>query len=1164
MKENKKFRKDDLSSVDSSKRVYRMYKKKKNWVVAPVLFALLAPTMIAGPVSVLAENAPEVKTGAPETNDKELAEKIENANVIMEGMVELNDSENQKEVEDYARRSIETMKHDVRTAKTLDEFETAMVSIYNANFKAIQVGHKNTYQHTLDKYLDIKDTKPYVDLQKEINKINTVAKYKAPITATTVDIEKKIQDYRDDLADYVSDVNDKIADADEAMTLYTDIDTHKQNVKNQIQEWANEVSGLHTDVDHAYFETQVEASLAIIDSQRLSNDPDKKEFDTVYKAIQTEKDNVEKDYYRVLIDAQAKEFTDELDRNDVSKNNDVYKQITNWQDDLKTDDKDKLKDIHKYITSAEFAQRVQDAINGEDEIGNKEKQKLRAEIDTFVDETRNGKGLNLEDADLEALEADAISLKEKINAATTTKELDKVRYEFETVKAHYQALDKNKSLETVKKNAIKKINEDKKEAPLKFLSQERIGETIRLIQDYATTKEEVASYVKDLYTEATAEKDAIEDARKDAKQAIRDLKLNSKSAFKDETGKFWPNAKTTPITEKNLLTLIDKENLLKEDLDKIVRDANFAKERELAYENVSELPQINVTKDGSELATATNTDKLKRAVSNIVTKEFGPKVKATQNESKKRGLALQGVDKLPYLTNDQKEKATKDLNDADTADKVQRVWEAAVKLNDANKDNSSTNQDLQDAKDMAIDHINSLEYLDSSLKEAFISEVNDANTIKDIFGKTTATNPGSAAKNSILYRANEENKHQKGLVDAKNAASKEINNLPQLSVAEKNDFKKAINESTSEAGINTILRNAKDLNDIRQIEKAEDKDAAKKLAKDKVGALDLNKDQKDGYKRRIDKADSVEEIADIYKEAVKAANKGADEKLIPQIDKAIKAGQYVVAQQLIDQLLNEDTRDKYQDKLDEAKEVAAAKAEAKKVIDSLSSIDDKEKAEAKKDLDKLTTVKDIDNFVEKLLVTEDKLLAEAIEALIKAEKFEEAQAKIDQLRSQTEKDRLTAMLEEAMNVLPRLQYTAHVRNKGWMKVGNIKPTDEKVATIGTTGEALPMEAIVVSLNDVNLKKNGIQYRAHVRNIGWQEWTNSGYVAGTTGKALSIESLQFKLTGDVAKKYDIEYRAHVRNLGWQKWVKNGAKSGTTGKALPIEALQIKLVKKDVAK
>ena len=206
----------------------------------------------------------------------------------------------------------------------------------------------------------------------------------------------------------------------------------------------------------------------------------------------------------------------------------------------------------------------------------------------------------------------------------------------------------------------------------------------------------------------------------------------------------------------------------------------------------------------------------------------------------------------------------------------------------------------------------------------------------------------------------------------------------------------------------------------------------------------------------------------------------------------------------------------------------------------------------------------IGNDIEKLLVKEDKVLAKAIEALIKAEDYEAAQAKIAELRSQTEKDRLTAMLEEAMNVLPRLQYTAHVRNKGWMKVGNVKPTDEKATTIGTTGEALPMEAIVVSLNDVNLKKNGIQYRAHVRNIGWQEWTNSGYVAGTTGKALSIENLQFKLTGDVAKKYDIEYRAHVRNLGWQKWVKNGAKSGTTGKGLPIEALQMRLVKKDVAK
>ena len=70
----------------------------------------------------------------------------------------------------------------------------------------------------------------------------------------------------------------------------------------------------------------------------------------------------------------------------------------------------------------------------------------------------------------------------------------------------------------------------------------------------------------------------------------------------------------------------------------------------------------------------------------------------------------------------------------------------------------------------------------------------------------------------------------------------------------------------------------------------------------------------------------------------------------------------------------------------------------------------------------------------------------------------------------------------------------------------------------------------------------------------------GKQAGTTGRALSVEAMKIKLTGELAEHYDIYYRAHVSNIGWQNWVKNDEIAGTTGKSLPIEAVQIKLVEK----
>lgn len=142
-----------------------------------------------------------------------------------------------------------------------------------------------------------------------------------------------------------------------------------------------------------------------------------------------------------------------------------------------------------------------------------------------------------------------------------------------------------------------------------------------------------------------------------------------------------------------------------------------------------------------------------------------------------------------------------------------------------------------------------------------------------------------------------------------------------------------------------------------------------------------------------------------------------------------------------------------------------------------------------------------------------------------------------------------AFVEKTSNI----SYSSHVRNIGWQS----SVMDGK--TSGTTGKALPVEGIKISLKN-KLYSGSIQYSAHVRNIGWQKWVNEGELAGTTGKVLSVEAIRIKLTGNMAQHYDVTYRVHVKNVGWQKWMKNGEIAGTTGRALHIEAIEIKLVKK----
>ena len=139
----------------------------------------------------------------------------------------------------------------------------------------------------------------------------------------------------------------------------------------------------------------------------------------------------------------------------------------------------------------------------------------------------------------------------------------------------------------------------------------------------------------------------------------------------------------------------------------------------------------------------------------------------------------------------------------------------------------------------------------------------------------------------------------------------------------------------------------------------------------------------------------------------------------------------------------------------------------------------------------------------------------------------------------------------------QVKYEAHVSNIGWQ--GRCFDGE----TAGTTGRALPVEALQVDLGSaISSQYSGsIQYRSHVRNIGWESgWKSDGATSGTTGRALSVEAVQIQLTGEVASHYDVYYRVHVRSEGWQDWRSDGQISGTTGKGLSIEAIEIKLVEK----
>lgn len=133
-----------------------------------------------------------------------------------------------------------------------------------------------------------------------------------------------------------------------------------------------------------------------------------------------------------------------------------------------------------------------------------------------------------------------------------------------------------------------------------------------------------------------------------------------------------------------------------------------------------------------------------------------------------------------------------------------------------------------------------------------------------------------------------------------------------------------------------------------------------------------------------------------------------------------------------------------------------------------------------------------------------------------------------------------------------ISYRAHVQDIGWQEY----VSDGEMS--GTSGQSKCLEAINIRLSSVI--NGGVSYRTHIQDIGWQDWTENNLMSGTSGQSKRLEAIQIKLTGQTAEKYDIYYRVHCQDFGWLGWAKNGEASGSEGYAKRLEAIEIRLVLK----
>ena len=131
--------------------------------------------------------------------------------------------------------------------------------------------------------------------------------------------------------------------------------------------------------------------------------------------------------------------------------------------------------------------------------------------------------------------------------------------------------------------------------------------------------------------------------------------------------------------------------------------------------------------------------------------------------------------------------------------------------------------------------------------------------------------------------------------------------------------------------------------------------------------------------------------------------------------------------------------------------------------------------------------------------------------------------------------------------------------------GHVQSIGDKSATtsgegilIGTTGEAKRLEQFSVSLPEGT--DGSIEYRGHVKGIGWNEWAKDGAPCGTTGESRRIEAVQMTLSGAVADDYSVWYRVHSQTYGWLGWATDGQAAGTASQGKRAEAVEVQVLPK----
>ena len=361
-----------------------------------------------------------------------------------------------------------------------------------------------------------------------------------------------------------------------------------------------------------------------------------------------------------------------------------------------------------------------------------------------------------------------------------------------------------------------------------------------------------------------------------------------------------------------------------------------------------------------------------------LTAKWEEKAAAGKTLEEEKDAAKEEIDKLPNLSDAEKDTYKSKVDEATDKDGVEKAVEEAEEKDTANKAAKDA-QKLKDAKDKAKEEIDKLPNLSDAEKDTYKGQVDEA---------TDKTGVDKAVEDAKAKDTANKTAKDKGLADAKDIAKDKIDKLPNLSDDEKNEAKDKVDKATDKAGVEKAVEEAEEKDTANKTAKDQELKKAKDEAKDKIDKLpNLSDAEKDTYKAQVDEATDKAGVD----QAV------TDAKTKDTANKAAKDAQELKdekneAKDKIDKLpnLSDTEKDTYKGKVDEAtdkagvdqavtdakakdaenkaakdtQELKDAKDAAKKEIDKLPKLSDAEKDKYKKQVDDAKTKGEVDKVLE--------------------------------------------------------------------------------------------------------------------------------------------------------------------------------------------------------